>query len=659
MPTKTIEPADNVVATKRILILMSATGGGHKASAEALKAGFEQRYPGQFEIDIVDLLIDHMPIVLRELPKVYPILANDAQWAWKLLWATGDHPRPVRRFMQLVARLAEKNIIHLFRQYNPDIFISVHPLVHELSFRALRKMRWRRPFVTVVTDLASTHALWFAPKVTTCFVASDVAFRHALQCGLHADQIKLYGLPVRPAFSMPISKKAELRTKLNMHPTLPAVLIVGGGDGIGPVAEIAEQLSERLAGNGRPIGQVVVVCGRNQSLLEEVRSIQWSVPVKVNGFVTNMAEWMAACDCIVTKAGPGTIAEALICGLPILLSGFIPGQEAENVPYVVENGAGAFSTRPAEIARTVERWFTSDSDRLEQMSQNAKRLARPNATLHIVESIAELVGVKSELRVAILSDIHGNLTALDAVIADVERRGGVDEYWVLGDLVAIGPNPTGVLERLINLPKVRFARGNTDRYVVTGERPAPTLDDVKKNPEMLSTFSEITASFAWTQGIVTAAGWLEWLERLPLEIRGKLPDGTYFLGVHASPGSDDGDGLRPDLNEEQIHQLFGQDDADVICVGHNHWPMEKKIAGKHLVNIGSVSNSFLPNGHASYVLLRADQEDYALTHCQVEYDRAAVVEELERMRFPGKKYVTGLLSGEKKAPWQKEEIAVH
>ena len=81
---------------KRILILMSATGGGHKASAEALKAGFEQRFPGQFEVTIVDILIDHLPIVLRELPKAYPILANDAQWAWKLLWATGDHPKPVR-----------------------------------------------------------------------------------------------------------------------------------------------------------------------------------------------------------------------------------------------------------------------------------------------------------------------------------------------------------------------------------------------------------------------------------------------------------------------------------------------------------------------------------------------------------------------------------
>ena len=66
--------------------------------------------------------------------------------------------------------------------------------------------------------------------------------------------------------------------------------------------------------------------------------------VVVNGFVTNMAEWMTACDTIVTKAGPGTIAESLICGLPVLLNGFIPCQEAGNVPFVVDNKVDILSS---------------------------------------------------------------------------------------------------------------------------------------------------------------------------------------------------------------------------------------------------------------------------------------------------------------------------
>lgn len=77
---------------KKILILMSNTGGGHRASAEALKAGFNQRFGDQFQVDIVDLLIDHLPRPLSELPKSYSFLVNDATWLWKLLWETGDNP---------------------------------------------------------------------------------------------------------------------------------------------------------------------------------------------------------------------------------------------------------------------------------------------------------------------------------------------------------------------------------------------------------------------------------------------------------------------------------------------------------------------------------------------------------------------------------------
>lgn len=86
------------------------------------------------------------------------------------------------------------------------------------------------------------------------------------------------------------------------------------------------------------------------------------------------------------------------------------------------------------------------------------------------------------MRLAIFSDIHGNPIALDAVLADIRARGGVDAYLVLGDLAAIGYDPVSVLERLVALPNVRFVRGNTDRYVVTDERPPPTLQDVRRNP---------------------------------------------------------------------------------------------------------------------------------------------------------------------------------
>lgn len=107
------------------------------------------------------------------------------------------------------------------------------------------------------------------------------------------------------------------------------------------------------------------------------------------------------------------------------------------------------------------------------------------------------------MRVALISDIHGNATALRAVLGDVDAQGGVDAYWVLGDLVALVPAPVEVLERLAGLPNLMVVRGNTDRYVTTGARPYPTHDDVRANPDLIPRLVRVAESFSWTQGVMT------------------------------------------------------------------------------------------------------------------------------------------------------------
>ena len=382
---------------KKILILMSNTGGGHRASAEALKAGFAQRFGDRFQVDIIDLLIDYLPKPLNQLPKSYSFLANDATWLWKLLWESGEHPGLLQFLSEIVPRITEKSVRRVFRKFAPDLIISVHPLVHEIALRPLSRMGRRIPFATVVTDLASIHPLWLHPAVDACYVASEEAYQRALEAGLQPTQLHLYGLPVRPVFANAALPKPLLRQRLGLHPTLPAVLVVGGGEGIGPVTEIAQQLALRLDDQDQPRGQIVVICGRNHRLQERLAAHAWPVPITINGFVDNMQDWMAACDCIITKAGPGTIAEAMSCGLPIVLSGFIPGQEEGNVPYVVDNQAGVHCEDPAAIAEIVQRWFGPEQATLQRLANNARQLGHPQATFQIVESIAALLTASAQV----------------------------------------------------------------------------------------------------------------------------------------------------------------------------------------------------------------------------------------------------------------------
>lgn len=255
------------------------------------------------------------------------------------------------------------------------------------------------------------------------------------------------------------------------------------------------------------------------------------------------------------------------------------------------------------------------------------------------------------MRIALLSDIHGNAIALDAVLADIAAQGGVDETWVLGDLVAVGPQPVAVLERLHALPNTRFTRGNTDDYITTGDRPPPTSADVLANPQRLPVFEEVAQTMAWTQGALAATGWLPFLDALPLEQRLTLPDGTRLLGVHASPGQANGRGIRPDYPVAEIEARIAGCEADLLCVGHTHWPMNVWVGATHVVNLGSISSPQTPDLCAWYALLDADEHGYRIRQRQVAYDRATVIAVLAAVRHPARNFIIRYMCGEYVKAW--------
>lgn len=245
------------------------------------------------------------------------------------------------------------------------------------------------------------------------------------------------------------------------------------------------------------------------------------------------------------------------------------------------------------------------------------------------------------MKIALLSDIHGNSVALDAVLNDIARQGGVDGYWILGDIVAIGHDPVGTLERLVRLPNARFIRGNTDRYIFAEDRPFPSMAEVEADTKLMPILVEVAGSLAWTQGALNANGWLDWLAQLPLEMEMILPDGTRFLGVHATPGCDAGDGISPWMSDGEIVLALQGCKADLICVGHTHYPVNRRVDKWHVVNLGSLSNPQMTGSDlcASYVILTADEAGYLVEHRRVAYDIDAVIEALQKQRHPGRAYI--------------------
>lgn len=251
------------------------------------------------------------------------------------------------------------------------------------------------------------------------------------------------------------------------------------------------------------------------------------------------------------------------------------------------------------------------------------------------------------MRLAILADIHGNRHALDAVLADLEARGGADAVWAIGDLAAMGPDPIGTLERLAAIEGVHATYGNTDRYLSHAQRPYADAAALLAEPERLLRLLPVVECLAWAQGMVAHAGWDRWLAELPLELRTTLPDGTRVLGVHAAPGAYDGEGIHDGLSDDALRALVADCDADLVLVGHTHRPFEASVTlpgGRvRIVNFGPVSMHTTAEKRAIYALIDADERSHRLERIFVDYDRDAAIAELERVRHPARDFVAGQL----------------
>ena len=393
--------SSNKKQKKKILILMSDTGGGHRASAQAIDQAVSELFPGKIDVDIVDIWTDHARWPFNRFVPSYRFMAKHPI-IWRVFYAYGRFP-PTKLFTEIMSRsTCYDQFRRAIERSDPDLVLSVHPLCQHIPIPIIRKMNKMRsndrlpiPFVTVVTDLGGAHPTWFNKACDLCFVPSEAVRKEALKAGVPTQKIIMHGLPVRPSFWKSSTRtKGEVRADLNLKADVNTVLLMGGGDGVGGLSNIALEIGNTL-GTLKESSQMVVVCGHNTGLISQLQSKKWphNVHAVIKGFLNNIDEYMSASDCLVTKAGPGTIAEAMIRGVPVILSSFLPGQEEGNVPYVVDGKFGIYTgNKPKRISSTVKAWFT-DKTLLQDMSARAKKVGvrHSEATRLISRDIGDLI----------------------------------------------------------------------------------------------------------------------------------------------------------------------------------------------------------------------------------------------------------------------------
>lgn len=372
-----------------ILFLFSDTGGGHRSAAEAIIEAIQLEFPGQFDTRMVDIFRQYAPLPLNYAPDIYPHLSRYPKM-WKLGYEVSDGTRRIRAFYDVMWPYLRRAVHQLLKENPVDLIVSVHQLVNIPLLRSRLSNNIR--FVTVVTDLVSTHSAWYHTGADLVIVPTIPAKEKALKSGLPTEKIMVIGQPIAQKFVNQTQNKIELRDRFGWDKDLLTVLLVGGGEGMGNLERHAMAINH----SNLPI-QLIIVAGRNQPLKTKLENQKWNMPTRIFAFVKEMPEFMQASDILITKAGPGTISEAFITGLPLILYSKMPGQEDGNVGYVTNQGAGIWAPNPDQLVECLINWINHPEE-LKMVALRSTQLAKPNASRDIAKALEKQLRISRDNR---------------------------------------------------------------------------------------------------------------------------------------------------------------------------------------------------------------------------------------------------------------------
>jgi processive 1,2-diacylglycerol beta-glucosyltransferase len=313
-------------------------------------------------------------------------MAARAPALWGVLyrsWASARVNRTTAPARLAMDRLNLRRLVRVLGQQQADAVVCTHFLPVEALSPVRGGGRLKAPLFCVITDFTA-HPFWAFPHVDRYFVASDQVAVELAAHGVERQRIEVTGIPVHPRFARTVGR-AEARDRLAVHPGRPMILVMGGGAGVGPLAELADRLS---AIPQSP--QVVVICGMNGRQRARVGALPAALSGRVRpiGFTPDVDLWLEACDVLVGKAGGLTCSEALVKRTPLVIFKPTPGQEDKNTEYLVAAGAARHADSADEVASMVADWL-SHPDALERVREAAGRVARPHAAETIARRVLE------------------------------------------------------------------------------------------------------------------------------------------------------------------------------------------------------------------------------------------------------------------------------
>ena len=376
---------------RRILFAMVEAGNGHKAPAMALKEGFEQLYPGEYDIDVLDICVATGDNFLDWQHK--------NGWNWLL-----RHPRItyygqrvidnaiptfVTRYIQgVVLHKHTRNASRFVSECDYDLLVATHFYPLQALSNAKKRHGLKAPIVGFNSDPFDGHALWAERNMDCLITSSQKSKERLISQGVPAEKVVVIGYPLSLRYTQIQASKEEARAELGLSEDKLTVLHSAGGEGLGGQLEAFVEATLKADLDL----QYAVVCGRNEGLYEELVALKERYPNSATqliplGFVTNMNTWISASDLVLGKAGAASTFEPLVLGRPIFHTSYAAFNEKTNIDFCIEQGIGAYVDTPQELVKRL-RSYVNDPQPLSDLSVKIQAL---NSSLNTSGSTLEIV----------------------------------------------------------------------------------------------------------------------------------------------------------------------------------------------------------------------------------------------------------------------------
>ncbi len=368
---------------KRIILMYISEVSGHRSATMAIEKAVKILSP-KSEILNINAFNYTNPISEKIVNSIYMGVIKNTPKLWDYLY---DNPRVVKgleRLKKLVHNSNSPKFKKLFDKFNPDLVVCTQAFPCGMVADFKKTYGSGLPLVAVLTDFIP-HSYWVYDGVDYYITPSEEVSERLAKKGVPVQKMRSFGIPFDPKFNQKLNRQ-EIFRKMRLDPLKPVILIMGGGQGLGPIKTIVKSLESLKIDI-----QELIIAGTNKKLYRSLkRKIKkYKRNIHLFGFVNNINELMSIATLIISKPGGVTTAEALALRLPMVIVKPIPGQEANNTDFLTRKQAAVKLEDPKKINLVVEE-LLKDNQKLERLRNSAAQIAKPNASLDIAKLLLGL-----------------------------------------------------------------------------------------------------------------------------------------------------------------------------------------------------------------------------------------------------------------------------